>query len=198
MAPGRRQCDVQRAAAKLTAEVPDETAGELLGELTGGKGSVPTAPTLPNAVAAGVGGLEVAPTREAGAAKVAQVAAGKRRRPLRVLASEGAYVPTRPERAKGSRGGRKKIRAPRARWPGEWREAQGLRFYLGAAERSGHLLSWPQIQDDEERFAALRQVKEVGLIPEDQGRRCVGAAGAQWLWARGTERFPTAREILDS
>jgi uncharacterized protein UPF0236 len=197
VAPGRTQFDVQRAAAKLTAEVPYETACELLAELTGVKVSVPTAHTLTNEVAAGVGVLAVAPTREEVAAKVAQVAAGKRRRPIMVLAIDGAYVPTRPERARGGRGGRKKIRAKRAHWQGEWREAKGFRFYLVAAERIVHLLSWHQIQDDEELFAALRQVKEAGLILEDQVRLCVVADGAQWIWARVAELFPTAREILD-
>src|SRR5713226_5419548 len=35
VAPGRKQFDMQRAAAKLTAEVPYETAWELFAELTG-------------------------------------------------------------------------------------------------------------------------------------------------------------------
>jgi len=185
------------AAAKLTAEVPDATAWELLAELTGLKLSAQTAHTLTNEVAEGVGVVEVAPTREEVAATVAQVAAGKRRRPIMVLAIDGAYVPTRPERAQGSRPGRKKTRAKRARWRGEWREAKGFRFYLMDDERIVHILSWHQIQDDEELFAALRQVKEAGLLPEDQVRLCVVADGAQWIWARVTELFPTAREILD-
>jgi len=197
VAPGRKQFDMQRAAAKLTAEVPYATACELFAELTGLQLSEQTAHTLTNEVAEGVGVLEVAPTREEVAAKVAQVAAGKRRRPVMVLAIDGAYVPTRPEHAKGSRSGRKKMRAKRARWQGEWREAKGFRFYLVADERIVHILSWHQIQNDEELFAALRQVKEVGLIPEDQVRLCVVADGAPWIWARVTELFPTAREILD-
>src|SRR5712692_6614593 len=197
VAPGRKQFDLQRAAAKLTAEVPDATAWELCAELTGLKLSEQTAHTLTNEVAEGVGVLEVAPTREEVAATVAQVAAGKRRRPIMALAIDGASVPTRPERAKGSRGGRKKMRAKRARWQGEGREAKGFRFSLVAAERSVHLLSGQQIQNDAELFAALRQVQEVGLISEDQVRLCVVADGAQWIWARVTELFPTAREILD-
>lgn len=36
LAQGRKQFDLQRAAAKLTAEVPYETARELFAELTGG------------------------------------------------------------------------------------------------------------------------------------------------------------------
>jgi len=198
VAPGRKQFDVQQAVTKLTAEVPYETAGELLAELTGLEGSVPTAHTLTNEVTAEVGVLEVAPTHEGIAAKGAAAAAGKRRRPIMVLAIDGAYVPTRPERAKGSRPGRQKARAKRARWQGEWREAKGFRFYLVDNERIVHILSWHQMQDDEALFTALRQVKAAGLIPADQVRLCVVADGAQWIWARVTALFPTAREIWDS
>src|SRR5262249_56199058 len=55
VAPGRKQFDLQQAVAKLTAEVPYETACELLGELTGVQVSEQTAHTLTNEVAEGVG-----------------------------------------------------------------------------------------------------------------------------------------------
>jgi hypothetical protein len=197
VAPGRKQFDVQQAVARLTAEVPYETACELVTELTGVKVSAQTAHTLTNEVAAGVGVLEVAPTREEIAAKVAAVAAGKHRRPIMVLAIDGAHVPTRPEQASVSRPGRKKQRANRAHWQGEWREAKGFRFYVVNGERIVHVLSWHQIGEDEELFGALGQVKEAGLIPEEQVRLCVVADGAQWIWTRVQALFPTAREILD-
>ena len=197
LAPGRKQFDLQQAAAKLTAEVPYETACELFEELTGLKLSGQAAHTLTNTVAQGVGVLEVAPTPEEIAAQVAQVAAGKRRRPIMVLAIDGAHVPTRPATAKGRRPGRKKQRAGRAHWQGEWREAKGFRFYLVDNDRIVHILSWHQIQDEEELFVALRQVKEAGLIPADQIRLCVVADGAHWIWGRVKELFPAAREILD-
>ncbi len=197
VAPGRKQFDVHQAVARLTVEVPYETACELVTELTGVKVSAQTAHTLTNEVAAGVGVLEVAPPREEIAAKGAAVAAGKHRRPIMVLASDGAHVPTRPEQAKGSRPGRKKQRANRAHWQGEWREAKGFRFYLVDGDRIVHVLSWHQIGEDAELFGALEQLKEAGLIPEEQVRLCVVADGAQWIWARVQALFPTAREILD-
>jgi hypothetical protein len=197
LAPGHKQFDVHKAVARLTAEVPYETACELFAELTGLHLSEQTAHTLTNAMAEGVGVLEVAPTREEILARVAKVAAGKRRRPIMVLAIDGAYVPTRPEMAKGRRPGRKKKRAKRAHWQGEWREAKGFRFYLVDGERIEHILSWHQIGEDEELFAALKQVKEAGLIPEEQVRLCVVADGAHWIWLRVKALFPTAREILD-
>src|SRR5438445_682946 len=127
----------------------------------------------------GLGVLDVAPAREEIAAKIAQIAAGRRWRPVVVLAVDGADVPTRPETAKGRRPGRKRQRAKRAHWQGQWREAKGFRFYLLDEDRIIHILSWHQIQDHDELFAALKQVKEAGLIPEAHPRLCVVADGAQ-------------------
>jgi len=197
LAEGRKQFDLQQAAVKLTAEVPYETARELFAELTGMSLGTERLHTLTNAVAEGLGILEVAPTRAEIVEQIAAVAAGRRRRPILVLAIDGAYVPTRPETAKGSRPGRKKARAKRARWQGQWREAKGFRFYLADEDRIVHLLSWHQIQDDEAVFAALQQVKAAGLIPEEQVRLCVVADGAPWIWDRVQALFPTARQSLD-
>ena len=197
LATGRKQFDLQQAAAKLAAEVPYETARELFRELTGMELSTARMHALTNAVAERVGVLDVAPTREEIAATIAAAAEGRRWRPIVVLALDGADVPTRPETAKGRRAGRKKERAKRARWQGQWREAKGFRFYLVDEDRIVHLLSWHQIQDAEELFAALRQVKEAGLIPEEHVRLCVVADGAHWIWPGVRQLFPTAAEILD-
>jgi hypothetical protein len=59
------------------------------------------------------------------------------------------------------------------------------------------VLSWHQIQDHNELFAALRQVNEAGLIPEDHLRLCVVADGARWIWQGVQQLFPTAEMILD-
>ncbi len=197
LAAGRKQFDLQRAAAKLTAEVPYETARELFRELTGVPLGTERLHTLTNAVAAGLSVLDVAPTRREIEEQIAAVAAGRRQRPILVLAIDGAQVPTRPETAQGSRPGRKKQRAKRAHWQGQWREAKGFRCYLVEDGRIVHLLSWHQIQSDEELFAALRQVRDAGLIPEDQVRLCVVADGAPWIWHGVAQLFPTAQEILD-
>jgi hypothetical protein len=197
VAAGRKQFDVQQVAAKLAAEVPYETAQELFRELTGVELSTERLHTLTNAVAEEVGVWDVAPPREEIAAKIAEAAAGHRWRPIVVLAIDGADVPTRPETAKGHGAGRKRVRAKRAHWQGQWREAKGFRFYLVDDDRIVHLLSWHQIQDEEALFAALRQVKEAGLIPEDQVRLCVVADGAHWIWKGVQHLFPTAQEILD-
>jgi hypothetical protein len=193
----RKQPDVQRATVKLTQEVPYETACELFEELTGLPLSAHTAHAVTQEVAAGLTVLDVAPSREAVLAKIASVAAGRPWRPILVLAIDGADVPTRPEAAKGRRPGRKKTRAKRARWTGEWREAKGFRFYLLADDRIIQVLSWHQVQTDEEATEALRQVKVAGLVPEAEVRLCVLADGARWIWKVAQELFPSAVEILD-
>jgi hypothetical protein len=193
----RKQPDVQKAAVKLTKEVPYETACELFEELTGLSLSAHTAHEVTQAVAEGLTVLDVAPSREEILAKVAAVAMGQPWRPILVLAIDGADVPTRPETAKGRRPGRKKARAKRARWSGEWREAKGFRFYLLADDRIVQVLSWHQVQTDEETAEALRQIKAAGLIPEEDVRLCVIADGARWIWKQAQVLFPSAVEILD-
>jgi hypothetical protein len=149
------------------------------------------------AVAEGWTVLDVAPLRAEILAQVEAVALGQPWRPLMVLAIDGADVPTRPETAKGRRPGRQKVRATRARWTGEWREAKGFRFDRLADDRIGQVLSWHHVQTDEAAAAALRQVKAAGLIPEAEVRLCVIADGARWIGKQVQDLFPSAVEILD-
>lgn len=193
----RKQWDMQKAAANLAAEVTYETTSGLFGELTGLSFSDHIAHEVVGELTEGWTVLSVSPTVEEIRQKVAQVAEGRKWRPIVVLAIDGADIPTRPETAKGRRPGRKKKRAKRARWKGQWREAKGFRFYLVAGERIVHLLSWHQVQSDEELGEALRQVKEAGLIPEEDVRLCVIADGAKWIWKHVKTLFPSAVQVLD-
>ena len=193
----RKQPDGQKAAVQLTKEVPYETACELFTELTGLPLSVHTAHEVTQAVAEGLTVLDVTPSREEVVAKIVAVAEGRPWRPILVLAIDGADVPTRPETAQGRRPGRKKVRAKRGRWTGEWREAKGFRFYLIADDRIVQVLSWHQVQTDDEAAEALRRVKAAGLIPEEEVRLCVIADGARWIWTQAQALFPAAVEILD-
>ena len=197
LSPRRKQGDMQKAAASLAAEVPYETASALFGELTGLSFSDHSAHEVVGELTEDLTVLSVSPSQEEIAQKVALVAQGKKWRPILVLGIDGADVPTRPEQAKGSRPGRKKQRGKRARWQGQWREAKGFRFYLVDGKRIEHLLSWHQVQSDEELADALQQVKEAGLIPEEQVRLCVVADGAKWIWKQVKGLFPSAVEILD-
>jgi Uncharacterised protein family (UPF0236) len=194
---GRTQLDVQKAAAKLVMEIPYDEAHMLLRDLTGiGLGSE-RMHTLTNHVAEGLTVLEVAPSRDEIERRITEVAAGRWRRPVVVLGIDGAYVPTRPDSAREPQEGRRHTRAKRARWRGQWRDAKGFRFYLLDGERIVHVLSWHQVQSEEQLGEALKQIKEADLIPEDQVRLCVVCDGAEWIWKHVQALFPQARQVLD-
>ena len=192
----RKQWDVQQAGVELALEMPHERASKLLDELTDASMSDGAI----HEVLQQTGSLEVlqvCPDAAEIQDRIAQAAAGRKWRPIVVLAIDAADVPSRPETAKGPRPGRKKSRARRKRWQGEYREAKGFRFYLVDDERIVHLISWHQMGDEQAFGAALRQVQEAGLIPEDQVRLCAIADGAPWIWKWVEELFPRARQILD-
>ena len=194
---GRTQLDVQKAAARLVIETSYDDAQSLFRDLTGVPLGSERMHTLTNRVATGLSVLDIAPSREQIAERIAQVAAGKWRRPVVVLGIDGAYAPTRPESARGRRPGQRRQRARRPRWKGQPREVKGFRFYLLDGERTVHLLSWHQIQTEAELGEALRQVKEAGLIPEDRVRLCVVCDGAPWIWEHVGVLFPQAKQVLD-
>jgi hypothetical protein len=194
---GRMQRDVQQAAVDLATELPYETAATLFGHLSGITVSSERMHTLIQQVAEGLSVLEVAPSREEIERRVAQVAAGRFRRPVLILGIDGAYVPSRPESARGRRPGQARHRARRARWQHEWREAKGFRFYLLDGERIVHVLSWHQVQNEHDLGDALQQVKDAGVIPEEAVRLCVVCDGAEWIWKHVQALFPNACQVLD-
>jgi len=194
---GRMQPDVQQAAVDLATEVPYETAARLFGQLSGLAVSSERMHTFTHQVAEGLSVVEVVPSREEIDRRVAQIAAGRLRRPVLVLGIDGAYVPSRPESARGRRPGQARHRARRARWRHEWREAKGFRFYLLDGERIVHVLSWHQVQTEEALGEALQQVKDAGVIPEETVRLCVIGDGAEWIWKHVQALFPQARQGLD-
>jgi len=194
---GRLQLDVQQAAVDLATEVPYETAARLFGRLSGIPISSERMHTFTHQVAKELTVLDVAPSREEIVRRVGQVAAGRFRRPVLVLGIDGAYVPSRPESARGRRPGQAHSRARRARWRHEWREAKGFRFYLLDGERIVHVLSWHQVQKEQELGEALQQVKDAGLIPEEAVRLCVVCDGAEWIWKHVQALFPNACQVLD-
>ena len=124
----RKQYDIQEAATDLAKETPYEKASKLFTKLSG----IPISDHLMHEVANAAGDdlnvLDVSPTRDEVVAKIREVSQGKTWRPVMVLGIDGADVATRPESARGSRPGRKKHRAKRRKWKGEWREAKGFRI----------------------------------------------------------------------
>jgi hypothetical protein len=196
LTPGRTQLDVQKAAAKLVIETAYDEAQVLFHALTGVHLGSERMHTLTNRAAEGLGVLDVAPSREQIDERIAQVAAGKWRRPVVVVGIDGAFAPTRPESARGQRSGQRRQRARRPPWKGQWREVKGFRFYLVDGERIVHLLSWHQVQNETELGEALKQVKEAGLIPEDRVRLCVICDGASWIWEHVESLFSSARQVM--
>jgi len=197
LTPGRTQLDVQKAAARVVIETAYDEAQTLFHDLTGVHLGSERMHTLTNRVAEGLSVLDVAPSREQIAERIAKAAAGKWRRPVVVLGIDGAYAPIRPESARGRRPGQRRQRARRPRWKGQPREVKGFRFYLLDGERIVHLLSWHQVQNEADLGEALKQVKEAGLIPEDRVRLCVVCDGAPWIWEHVEALFPDAKQVLD-
>ena len=58
-------------------------------------------------------------------------------------------------------------------------------------ERIVHVLSWHQVQTEDQLGEALNQIKEAGVIPEDQVRLCVVADGASGYGNMLRPCFPT-------
>ena len=193
----KKQWDIQKAGVRLAVELPYETASQLFKELTGVSMSNHIMHEVTEEASKDLDVLAVSPSAEEIKERIKKISAGKKRRPILVLAIDGADVPTRPEEAKGQRAGRKKERAKRKKWEGEWREAKGYRFYLVEKGRIVHLVSWHQVQSDEGLKESLRQIKESGLIPEEMVRMCIVADGAKWIWNLAEELFPDAAKILD-
>jgi hypothetical protein len=188
---------VQQRAAKTVIEMPYDEAQTFFHDLTGVNMGSERMHTLTNQVAEGLTVLDIAPSREQIEERIAEVATGKWRRPVAVLGIDGAFVPTRPESARGRRPGQRRARAKRPEWKGAWRDAKGFRFYLIDEGRIVHLLSWHQVQDEVELGEALTEVKKAGLIPEEQIRLCVVCDGASWIWKHVQSLFPEARQVLD-
>jgi hypothetical protein len=138
-----------------------------------------------NAVGAGATLERVLPDATAIADRIKTARADGRRRPVLVVACDGAHAPTRPP------GGRKAKRGP-----GTWREAKGFRLYLlGPEDRVIHVASWHHIGNKAELSRALAVVAT--RIPHDRVRIALVADGAEWIWDVSREHFPDGEEILD-
>src|SRR5829696_4036780 len=129
-------------------ETTYDEAQALLHDLTGVSLGSERMHTLTNRVAQGLRVWDSAPSCDQIDERIAEVAAGKGRRPVVVLGMDGAFAPTRPDRARGQRPGQRRQRARRPPWKEPWREVKGFRFYLIDGERIVPLLSWHQVQNE--------------------------------------------------
>ena len=187
LSPAIKQDDIQSVGVFLATEVSYEVASETYQRCTGNQFCERSLHQSVNRVAEGLGILDVCPSKAEVEEKIARIGEGKRWRPIMMMTLDGAQEPVRPEPSprKGKRG------------KGDWKEVKGFRFYLLDEDRIEHLISWHQMADKDEIAAALRTIKQAGLIAEEKVRLCVVADGADWIWNRVEELFPEARQVMD-
>ena len=187
LAPSPKQYDIQDLEAWLSSELPFKTAAEAFKRCTGDSLSADHMFETANRVGNHLNILDVCPTKDEIGQKIDELSKGKFRRPVMMLAIDGANAPTRPEPSpwKGKRG------------EGEYKEVKGFRLYLIDKDEIVHLISWHQVQDDEEFARGLLKIREAGLIPEDKVRLSIIGDGAPWIWNKPLEIFPKAKQVLD-
>jgi len=177
------QFDVQKKATRTAAEVPFSGGSELFAELTEQPVSDHFMHATFEEVGAYAGLQDVIPTQQQIATRCRQASQGCWR-PVLVVASDGAHVPTRAKAKRHEKRGK-----------GRWQEAKGFRIYLLAEDRIVHLASWHQIQNEEQFGEDLSFV--ASRIPQDDLRIGLLGDGADWLWKHMVGCFPKGRQILD-
>ena len=187
LAPSPKQYDIQDLEAWLSSELPFKTSAEAFKRCTGDSLSADHMFETANRVGNHLDILDVCPTKDEIFKKIDELSKGKFRRPVMMMAIDGAHTPMRPEPSpwKGKRG------------KGEYKEVKGFRLYLIDTDRIVHLISWHQVQDDEEFAQGLLKIREAGLIPEDKVRLSIIGDGAPWIWNKPLEIFPKAKQVLD-
>lgn len=179
----RYQFDVQQKATRTAAEVPFFSGSDLFGELTNEFISDHFMHDTFEKVGSFACLDDVIPSREVIVERCESVGESCWR-PILVVASDGAHVPTRPKATRDEKRGK-----------GRWQEAKGFRIYLLGDDRIIHIASWHQIQNEEQFGKDLSLV--ASRIPQDKLRIGLLGDGADWLWKHMTACFPKGRQILD-
>jgi hypothetical protein len=177
------QFDVQEKAVKTAAEVPFLKAGELFKDLTGQSVSDHFMHETFEQVGSQAQLEDIIPDKIEIEKRCSEAKKG-RWRPVLVVASDGAHMPTRPQAKRNEKRGK-----------GKWQEAKGFRVYLLGENRIIHIASWHQIQNEEQFGKDLALVAE--RIDSDQVRIALLGDGADWLWKHMTTCFPKGRQVLD-
>ncbi len=181
----KKQADLQKLALEFLADLPFERASELFCKATGISFSDHQMHDLFAEFSEDVTVEDVIPGAEEIEQRIDDVKGSNKRRPVLVVASDGAHTPTRP-RGEGRN----------EKWgPGEYKEAKGFRLYLLDDDRIVHIASWHQVCDAEELGRALKLA--AARIPVQKVRPCLVGDGASWLWNIMQQAFPGAREVLD-
>jgi len=179
----RHQFDIQKKAVNLSADVTFARGSDIFKDLTGQDISDHFIHETFDAVGVQARLEDIIPSREQIEEKIEKASTGKWR-PILVVASDGAHLPTRPKAKRSEKRGK-----------GQWQEAKGFRIYLLGDDRIIHIASWHQIQDEAQfgkdlALAALR-------VPQQLVRIALLGDGAGWLWKHMTSCFPKGREVLD-
>jgi hypothetical protein len=177
------QFDVQKKSTRTAAEVPFSGGSELFVELT----DHPVSDHFMHDTFEQVGAYacleDVIPGRQEITKRCREVNQGCWR-PVLVVASDGAHVPTRAKAKRNEKRGK-----------GRWQEAKGFRIYLLGEDRIVHVASWHQIQNEEQFGQDLALV--ASRIPQEGLRIGLLGDGADWLWKHMVACFPKGRQILD-
>jgi hypothetical protein len=185
LSPRQHQYDIQDRTTRVGAELPYGLSAEQFERLTGVPASAHFMHETLNAVGEAATLERVLPAADEIARRIAAARAGSPRRPVLVVACDGAHAPTRPPGARKTKRG-----------PGAWREVKGFRLYLlGPDDRVIHVASWHQIADKTELATALGGM--AARIPRERVRIALVADGAEWIWDVFREHFPDGEEILD-
>jgi len=187
LAPSPKQYDIQDLEAWLSSELPFQTAAEAYQRCTSDALSADHMFKTANRIGNHLDILDVCPSKDEILQKIDELSKDKFRRPVMMMAIDGAHTPTRPEPSlwKGKRG------------KGEYKEDKGFRLYLIDNDRIVHLISWHQVQDEDEFAKGLLKIRDAGLIPEDKVRLSIIGDGASWIWNKPLEIFPNSRQVLD-
>jgi hypothetical protein len=179
------QYDIQERTTRVGAELPFGLSAEQFEQMTGVAASPHFIHETLNAVGDATTLERVLPDADTISRRIDEARAGVRRRPVLVVACDGAHAPTRPA------GKRKEKRGP-----GIWREAKGVRLYLlGKDHRVVHVASWHQIGDKTQLSEALGVL--AARIPRDRVRVALVGDGADWIWDVMLRHFPDGEEVLD-
>ena len=179
-----KQQDLQKLALELLAEMTFERASDLFKKATGISFSDHRMHSLFASFADEVGLEDVIPSAAEIDRRIEDVSAEEGKRPVMVVAVDGAHAPTRPP------GGRKEKRGP-----GEYKEVKGFRMYLPRGDDIVPIASWHQMTDADTFAADLKKAAE--RIDQDKVRIALLGDGASWLWRAMEGAFPGGRQILD-
>ena len=185
LSPKHHQYDIQEQTTRVGAELPFALSEDQFERLTGIAASPHFIHETLNAVGEAAVLERVIPDAVEIGRRIVAAQGESRRRPVLVVACDGAHAPTRPP------GGRTTKRGP-----GAWREAKGVRLYLlGRDHRVIHLASWHQIGDKEQLSTALGVM--AARLPRDRVRIALVGDGAEWIWDVLLAHFPEGEQILD-